>query len=169
MRKLLPCLCLWLAALLPAGVLAAEEARFHLDERKWKLVFQGHRGGDFFREYAPAGESAEKWTEFFTAQSIPRAQRRTTPEAFARALESKLRNITTGRLVWNVLYSSPVEVLYEWTLTQDHLRPDEQEIVRVIAGAEGLHVIHYATRKPPLTETARRQWIQFISDIKIVR
>lgn len=169
MRELLPFACLCLLALVPAGAPAAERAQFQLDDRKWKTVFEGDRDGNFVREYAPEGESAAKWTEFFTAQFLPRAQRHTTPEAFAKGLETKFRNITTGKLVWNVLHSSPAEVMYEWTLTKDHLRPDEQEIVRIIAGSEGFHVIHYATRKPPLADDARRQWIRLISAIKIVR
>jgi hypothetical protein len=169
MRTLPPFICFCLIVLLPPGACAGEKAQFQLDERKWKVVFEGSRSGNFVREYAPEGESAGKWTEFFTAQFLPGKQRRVTPEAFAQGLETNLRNITTGKLAWNVLHSSPVEMMYEWTLTKDHLRPDEQEIVRVIAGSEGLHVIHYATRKVPLADDARREWIRFISAIKIVR
>ncbi len=169
MSKHLPFICLAALALLAPAARADETVQIQFDERAWKVVSQGTRGSNVITERVPDHEAADNWTELLTTQFNIGLQKRVTAENFVKAMESKLRNISTGKITWNVIISSPAEALYEWTLVKDHLRPDEQQIVRVIRGGEGLHIIHYASRKVPLPEATRQKWIQLLKAAQIVK
>jgi hypothetical protein len=169
MNKHWPLICLSLLAVFALAVLADERAELQFDGRKWKVGFQGTRGTAVITEYVLEGETVENRTESLTAQFLAGVQKHTKPEDFTKTMETKLRNVITGKLTWNVISTSPTEVMYEWTLTKDHLRPDEQEIVRIVTGADGLHIVHYSTQKVPLSEAARQKWIGLLNAAKIVK
>jgi hypothetical protein len=169
MNTRVPFICLCLLALLAPAAPAEERAELQFDERKWKLGFQGSRGASIITEYILEGESIQTWTELLTAQLLTGVPKRIKAEDFVKTAETKLRNITTGKLEWNIISTSPTDVMYEWTLVKDHLRPDEQEIVRVVKGTDGMHIIHYATHKVPMTSAARQKWIGLLKAVKIVK
>jgi hypothetical protein len=185
MNRHLPFICLCLPAFLVLELLggcgpppphaakkaapAEERAELQFDDRKWKPGFQGSRGVSVINEYILANESIENWTELFTAQLLTGLPKRMTAEDFVRESEAKLRNVVTGKLEWNVINTKPNDVLYEWTLVKDHLRRDEQEIVRIIKGTDGMHIIHFTTRNIPMTGAARQKWIGLLNAAKIVK
>ena len=169
MNTRVPFICLCLLALLAPAAPAEERAELQFDDRKWKLRFQGSRGASIITEYTLEGESIENWTELLTAQLLTSVPKRAKAEDFVKTGETKLRNITSGKLEWNVISTSPNDVMYEWSLVKDHLRADEQEIMRVIKGADGIHIIHYATHKVPMTRDARQKWIGILKAAKIVK
>ncbi|MBI5394376.1 MAG: hypothetical protein HZA91_03675 [Verrucomicrobia bacterium] len=169
MNKHLPLICLCLLAALPQALRAEEKAQFQFDDRKWNPGFQGYRGSAAVTEYILEGESGNNWTELLTAQFLVGGQKRVLPEEFAKGMEARLRNIATGKVTWTVISSSPTEVMYEWSLVKDHMRPDEQSIARVIKSGAGLHLVHYATRKVPMSDAARQKWIGLLNAAKIVK
>lgn len=169
MKKHLPFLCLCLLAALPQTLQAAERVQFQFDDRKWVVGFERSTGAAVSAGYVLEGESQEKWTEMLSSEVAENLPRRTPPAKLVETIQAGMRRVVTGKLVWNVLSTSPTEVMYEWTLTKDHLRPDEQEIVRVIKGEAGIHVVHYATRKVPMSDVARQQWISLLRAARLLK
>lgn len=159
------CCLSWLVSVAPAE----ERVELRFDERKWKPGFHGNRGPSVIAEYVLENENNQNWTELLTTQLLTGVPKRTKVEDFVKIAETKLRNIITGKLDWKIISTRPTEVMYEWMLVKDHLRPDEQEIVRVIKGTDGMHIIHYATRKVPMTDAARQKWIGLLNAAKVVK
>lgn len=157
-------------ALLALGVgRAGEKAELRFDDRKWKLVNQRDTASVHFVEYLPEGEQADNWRELLSAHLLYGLHKTTTMEKLAQANETKLRNISSGKVTWNLLSQGPTGLMYEWKLEKDNLRPDQHEIARLVIGSEGIHLIRYATRTLPLTEARRQKWIGLLNAVKIVK
>lgn len=151
-----------LSVSLASPIHAGENVEPRFDSRKWKSVAHISTVLHQTVDYVPDTESADQWTEMVSAQLVFAADKKKSLEDWTKLQETKLRNSCTGAITWNIISRGDTDLLYEWKLEKDRLRPDEQRIVRLIRGAEGIHVLRYVTRKVPMPETQRAQWIELL-------
>ncbi len=154
--------------LIPPLLCAEEKVDLRFDGRKWKLISQATQLSQRVAEYMLENETADKWTESVAAQVMSVRDKKASLEEWTKQQEARLRNICTGTITWNIISRGDTDLMCEWKLEKDHLRPDEQRIVRLIRGADGIHVLRYVTRKVPMTEARRTQWIELLKAAKLV-
>jgi hypothetical protein len=147
---------------------AEETVEPRFDSRKWKSVSRVSNAQQRAVDYVPENETANQWTEMVSTQAMFGLDKKRSLEEWTKLQETKLRNTSTGTVTWNIISRGDTDLLYEWKLEKDHLRPNEQRIVRLIRGADGIHVLRYTTRKVPMTEAQRTQWIELLKAAKVV-
>lgn len=157
-----------LSSLLPPPIRAEENVAPCFDSRKWKKVSAISNARERSVDYIPESEATDRWTEMVSTQISFVADKQKSLEDLTKLQETRLRNICTGTVTWNIISRGDTDLLYEWKLEKDHLRPNEQRLVRLIRGKEGIHILRYATRKVPLPEAQRAQWIELLKAAKLV-
>lgn len=145
----------------------AESVELHFDNRLWEVGYRAQNEKQGLIEYVLKGETVESWTELVSLQFFSGLQAKTTPEEFIvftkRTIEERCPTVK-----WNVIRTSDTDALFEWEATNSPKIADQHEICRIIIGAEGVHIIHYATKKTPLPLDKRIEWIALLEASKIV-
>jgi tetratricopeptide (TPR) repeat protein len=136
------------------------------DQRSWVLARSQSTLIMTIEEWLVDGSSVSTWEELITTDSWWGAHKLPfsgTLEAKRQSLQAKVLN---GSFAWNVLHESSDEALYEWAISDDLAIEDQFELVRMIRGNSGLHLIHYAARGR-LIEPVRDEWLARLKDAQI--
>jgi hypothetical protein len=163
-----PLLLLCVPGPIPPLLCAEEKVEPRFDSRKWKEVSSISNARERSADYIPENETADRWTEMVSIQISFAADKKKSLEDLTKLQETRLRNICTGTVTWNIISRGDTDLLYEWKLEKDHLRPNEQRIVRLIRGENGIHILRYATRKVPMPDAQRARWIELLKAAKVV-
>jgi tetratricopeptide (TPR) repeat protein len=132
----------------------ANKLQPHFDNRKWVLGYQGSIDTASLMEYVIEGETVENWSELVTVAS----QKQTTPEEFMKTTKERIARLCPT-IEWKVLSKSDKEIMYECMITNCPGQDNQHEIARIISGENGIHRMHYVTKKVPITSEKREEWI----------
>ena len=153
--------------LAPASLRALEQPELHFDERAWKEGYRGQQGDQYLVEFILEGQTAQTWTELVTVQVFPGAQARTSAKRMIEMMHQVMAR-TTSRLSWRELAAGERDGLYEWWGAGDPRVPDQHELVRILVGREGIHVVHYAIKSGQLAPAKRQQWLRLLKSVRLV-
>lgn len=146
---------------------AAEQLALNIDTTKWKLGYSAANNEQGLKEYCLIGESVENWTELVTVQAFFGLQRRQTAGMFMSNMLNTVKKSSPDAMC-KVIREAPGDVLFEWEVRNTAGLPDQYEIDRVIAGSNALWVLHYASKKLPVTPETRDTWISALEAARLV-
>ena len=145
-----------------------EKAQFSFDERVWQIAREVKQDNKYSADYLPQGDALPDWKEIVTIQTFGSIQDKGTPEEFALAMKKHFTDWGGDKLVWNMISASDSDCIYQWQITGKEKFADQYEMVRIIKGNEGFHLIHYAKRTTVIDEKEREQWLQRLMAAKVV-
>ncbi len=143
---------------------ATERFRFQFDGRAWP---EGHRGADHIQsivEYAPLGQTVQKWTELVTTQRLYNlAAKEVSSKQFVNTMRDKL-NQSGIENQWRILRDGERNVLYEWTTPGGNGREAQNEIAARRHRCQGPspHRVHGISPKD------RQKWVRLLSRAVLV-
>jgi hypothetical protein len=144
------------------------ELRF--DGRKWAIGHQAYQstpdGTLQIVEYVVEGQTVQRWHELVTWQYFPRWQERATLGEIMESLRSR-RTEQSPTVVWNVISRGDRDLTYEWSIRGDPRHGDQHEIARLILGASGVHLVHYAIAEAALPAGTRERWIRLLGAVSV--
>ena len=135
-----------------------------LDGRGWKLGYESKQANQEITEYVLPGETVGNWTELVSIQAFPGAQNRATPGGvMLGAKEQTLKKCP--KTTWNVIHESSNQVLFEYLTAKCRGVDDEHELIMIFLNDRALYQVSYASKKLPVTEAQRTQWIAIIEKV----
>lgn len=111
------------------------------DEGKWELENYEEGDGEATAEFLLVDEDQTNFTELFTIHYYPDGDELLGVEGFIEMMEVNLTEMTTGELEFN----SAEEGFFDFSLTEDDIQLDQEEVARVFAKDNDLYVIRYTT------------------------
>ena len=150
----------------PVDISKLERPVIVFDQRDWKLDYQDVRNNQVIAEFVLPGQSVKDWTELVTAQLF--VGLRTEPRYFVKYVKEKTAKTCAGTK-WQVVRETPYDITYEWSVKNCSNVPDQSEIARVVLGADGLHVLHYAIKMGEMPADNREKWIGCLEASQIVK
>ncbi len=144
-----------------------ERIQVSFGERLWLVAREVKQDSKYSADYLPQGDSLPDWKEIVTIQAFGGIQDKGSPEEFALAMKKHFNEWGGDKLTWNVISSSDTECLYQWQIVGKEKFPDQYEIVRIIKGSEGFHLIHYAKRTSVIDEQERQRWLNWLLEAKL--
>lgn len=148
--------------------LVQEKAQFSFDERAWQIAREVKQDSKYSTDYLPQGNTLPDWKEIVTIQTFVGIQDKGTPEEFALAMKKHFTDWGGDKLTWSLISASDSECIYQWQIIGKENFADQYEIVRIIKGNEGFHLVHYAKRTTVIDEKEREQWLQRLMAAKVV-
>ena len=146
--------------------LSLERAEFPFDGRNWKKGFQNVQKNQLIIEYVLEGETVNDWTELVTQQFFLGLAGDNIPQRLAEKNEEHIRQ-DCPNVIWETLDHSEHSVLYSWSIENCAGNADQAEVARIIQGPKGIHHLHYATKKMPLSEDVRDRWRRLLNQAEI--
>lgn len=146
----------------------AEEERPQLtfDGRVWSIGYQAKNYQCSIIEYVLDKETVNNWTELVTVQAFPGLQNNTTLQSFMMKTRENLKSQCPD-LNWKVLSKKENDAIYEWSIKNCPTDEDQHEIARIISGEYGIYVIHYVTKKMPISTKVRKKWIGLLRSVTL--
>lgn len=146
----------------------AEKLQLKFDERKWELGYNAQDETQGLREYVLKDETVNNWGELVTAQALFGLQAKVNAEGYASSFILGLKKVCPD-LVWKALKKSPNDVLMEWEIKSCPGQNDQYEIDRIISGENAIYIIHYATKRVPISPETRDKWIRIMSQVALLK
>ena len=146
---------------------ALEKPELHFDRRNWELGYQASQGNQYLAEFVLKGETVENWSELVSAQLFVGVQ----DEVSLGDFMAKTKEIifqSCPDVAWNVIHQGDQDLMYEWKIASCPKMQDQHEIARMIKSKEGLHILHYAIKKPEMTPEKREEWIALLNAAQII-
>jgi hypothetical protein len=146
----------------------AEQIAVHLDSREWEMGYRAKDETQGIAEFILKGETLRNWTEIVVGQTFFGLQKKSTAKEWAEAVMKDIRSMSPDASC-NIIRNGTKDILFEWEIKNLPGQQDQHEISRAISGTEGIHIIHYATRKLPLSPEKRKEWIKLLSQATLTR
>ncbi len=116
-------------------------------------------------EFIRENEHIERWTRLITIQFFEGVME--APEDYAERARADLAGLCPD-LVWKVLSEQPNSVTYVWSISGCSNQDDQEEIVRLLRGNDGLHRVAF-TQKPTISNLSRSKWVDMIEGAKVMK
>lgn len=129
--------------------------------------------GATIEEYMPFGQTVLDWTEMFTWQYFPEWPGQPTPRAIMDDLK-RIRMAQNPKTEWKIITQTKDAIIYEWKFRESQHNKyktgigDHYEIARIVAGAGGIYIFHYATKNADISLHDRRNWARALRKIDII-
>jgi hypothetical protein len=137
---------------------AEEDIIWNIDNRLWKEGYQHKQeDGTIISEFVLPGETSENCSELVSIQRFY-GQQNIKLEEFVETLEQKFKKICPG-IKWAVFNRESNTVMYEFLVKDCSGQDNQQELARIIRGKEGIWVLHYSTKRTPMSLDKRKEWI----------
>lgn len=139
-----------------AELISYENQKIQFDQRIWKAAWGKKNNAIATVEYLPAGDNIDNWHELVTSQYIP-GLKDTSPGAF---MQHFINNLKKSNLTYSfsTLEKHPGYILFEFkVIAPSNLQ--QNELLKITRGKDGLYLIHYAVSKPEMTQEERNKWI----------
>ena len=145
---------------------AGEDLTWKLDTRAWKEGFHKEAANkSMISEYVIAPETVYNWKELVTVQEFYGLQQVISPQTYLAGLEKQLKKVCPKIKCKTFDYNG--SIIYEFLVINCPGQDNQQELGRVIRGQEGIWVLHYATKKIPLSNDDRNKWIEILKSAKL--
>lgn len=152
----------------PADDLAAEgvyidaitSLEIPFDEGMWELESYEEADGEALAEFLLVDEDLTNFTELFSIHYYPDGDELLGAEGFTEMMEMNLTEMTTGNLEFN----SAEEGFFEFSLTEDDIQLDQDEVARVFSKDNDLYVIRYTTFEKTIED--KDEWVDKLKSIQ---
>jgi len=145
---------------------AEEDLAWKLDTRPWKEGFHKEAANkSMISEYVITPETVHNWKELVTVQEFYGLQQVVSPKVYLDGLEKQLKKACPKIQLKAFEYHG--SIIYEFSVRNCPGQDNQQELGRVIRGQEGIWVLHYATKKFPLSNEDRNKWIGILKSAKL--
>lgn len=148
-------------------LISAEDLKVFFDTREWRVGYSAENQTQGITEYVLKDESVQLWTELVTVQAFFELQNKITPEAYMDGMVDILKK-TCPDIRWKVLRKDRNDMLFEWEIAACPGQVDQYEIDRIIAGQRAIYVVHYATKKLPVSFEKRDYWAKLLDSAELV-
>lgn len=137
-------------------ILSFEKQNIVFDNRPWKAAWGKQTPDISTVEYIPVGDNIDDWKELVTTQFIP-GLKTMSPAEFGEHFVDDLKKsgfIFTTQTVMN----EPDMFIFEFKIDKpSNLQQDE--ILKVQKGKDGLYIVHYAIKQASMSEENRAKWV----------
>lgn len=130
------------------------------DEGKWELENYEEGDGEATAEFLLVDEDQTNFTELFTIHYYPDGDELLGAEGFIEMMEMNLTEMTTGELEFN----SAEEGFFDFSLTEDDIQLDQEEVARVFAKDNDLYVVRYTTFEKSIED--KDEWVDKLKSIQ---
>lgn len=130
------------------------------DEGMWELESYEEADGEALAEFLLVDEDLTNFTELFSIHYYPDGDELLGAEGFIEMMEMNLTEMTTGNLEFN----SAEEGFFEFSLTEDDIQLDQEEVARVFAKDNDLYVIRYTTFEKTIED--QDEWVDKLKSIQ---
>lgn len=138
-------------------VITYEKQTVHFDNRPWKVAWGKKTEKIVTVEYIPVGDDINNWKELITTQFIP-GLKDITPAQFGNQFLYDLDKSGVKHTVNTIEDQSDLLIFEFKVLEPANLQQDE--ILKIIKGKEGIYIIHYAIKKSDMGNENRAKWIK---------
>ncbi len=138
-------------------ILFFEKQNVFFDNRPWKAAWGKHTLEISTVEYLPVGDNIDDWKELVTTQFIP-GLTTITPAQFGENFVADLKKSGFIFTV-NTVVNQPDMLIFEFKIDKpSNLQQDE--ILKVQKGKDGMYLIHYAIKQSNMSEENRTKWLE---------
>ncbi|HAZ7572684.1 hypothetical protein OQJ02_11280 [Legionella sp. PATHC032] len=138
-------------------VINYEKQIVRFDDRPWKIVWGKKTDQVVTVEYIPVGDDINDWKELITTQFMP-GFTHMTPTRFGNEFLYNL-NKSGVKYIVNVIEEKPELLIFEFKV-QEPANLQQDEILKITKGKDGIYVLHYAIKKSDMTKENRDKWIK---------
>lgn len=155
------------ALLCASGRCGAERVKLIFDEREWETAYDVESADQGMAEFVVKGETADAWTELVTLQAFFGLQETATPESYMNGMVASLKQACPSAKA-NLLRKGEKDIVFDWEIAACPGQENQYEVNRVMTGAKALYVLHYATRKLPVSAETRDKWAGLLSAASLI-
>lgn len=128
------------------------------DNRPWKAAWGEKTPEITTVEYIVIGDDINNWKEIITSQFMPIKQ--VSPSELGDSFLSRLKQ--TGAIYTvNTIENSANQLIFEYKVLKP-VNLQQDEIVKITQGKDGLYILHYAIKGADMDEANRQKWIENI-------
>ncbi|MFO2511837.1 hypothetical protein SCJ01_04335 [Legionella pneumophila serogroup 2] len=138
-------------------VIHYEKQIIRFDDRPWMIAWGKKTDKVVTVEYIPVGDNINNWKELITSQFIP-GLTNMTPAQFGNQFLYNL-NKSGVKYVVHVIEEQPNLLIFEFKI-QEPANLQQDEILKITKGKDGIYVLHYAIKKSDMTKENRDKWIK---------
>lgn len=138
-------------------ILSYEKQQIVFDNRGWKAAWGKQEQSGNTVEYLPLGEDINHWNELVTSQFFP-GLAEIRADQFGDQIVNDLHKSGLSFTI-NPLENQPNLLIFEFKVQKpDNLQQDE--IVKIVKGKEGMYVLHYAIKQSDMSDDNRKKWLE---------
>ena len=145
-----------------ADVVSSLEMPF--EEEEWVLAHYGEDSGEAVAEYLPAGDDLNDYSELLTVHYFPGGKDGIGVAQFIDVMETNLTDMVEGEFEFNRFDETDEEGFFEFTLTDDPVQFDQEELGRALIKGDDLFAVRYTIIEDTLED--RDKWIEHLSEIQ---
>ncbi|HAT8179651.1 TPA: hypothetical protein JA361_09345 [Legionella pneumophila] len=138
-------------------VINYEKQMVRFDDRPWKIAWGKKTDKVVTVEYIPVGDNINNWKELITTQFMP-GLTNMTPAQFGNQFLYNL-NQSGVKYIVNVIEEQPDQLIFEFKV-QEPVNLQQDEILKITKGKDGIYVLHYAIKKSDMTKENRDKWVK---------
>lgn len=159
----------------PASSWAAEPIQFELQGDKLEIPTDGRTWNEAVRnegatkgsvEYVLPDEKVDNWSELVTINYFLGLEGEDLITRFISFTKDGLYK-QCADVKWEELEKKQDSVVYTWTAQNCKGWSDQTEVARAVKSAQGLYVLHYASKKVPMPADKRAVWVKLFTKATI--
>ncbi len=143
-----------------------EKPQLHFDGRKWVKGYEKADGTQSVVEYVLEGEAVNAWSELVTVNLLFGLQQ----VPLSKVMENTKSIIVQScpQTDWKNISEGTNNLIYEWEIKSCPKAEKQHEIVRLLAGNDGMWTIRYTTKKVPISDDVRQKWIELLNAVTLI-
>lgn len=79
----------------------------------------------------------------------------------------RIRMSRNPKTEWKIVTQSYNSIIYEWKVRDEPGVGEYFEIARIVRGADGIYIFHYATKDASISLHDRREWARKLKKIEL--
>ncbi|MCA9015504.1 MAG: hypothetical protein KDA77_09270, partial [Planctomycetaceae bacterium] len=134
----------------------------------WREGYRLMNATSALTEYVTAEETVQNYQQLFSTQRLFKLGEQIS----AKEMMNRMKTLVEQSYQveeWNIIQDGDDDILYEWRVAKSDKTPAQHEINRIVRGKRDMHRLAYVTRKLPLSEADRDQWIAQLKSAKLVQ
>ncbi len=144
-----------------------EKPKLHFDNRDWVVGNEQSNDRESITEYVLRGETVYNWSELVSLGTQFGLKEYATAEKFMEGIKALLMEKTSRKVVWNTIESNDKEAIYEWKTINAPSVDNQHELARVICGNKDIYSVRYTTKKLPLSDQQRQEWVGLLKAVTL--
>jgi len=133
----------------------------------WKEGYRIINSFNASTEYVTEKDTVQNYQQLFSTQRLLKQGEQLTAREMMDRTKAALEK-THQIEVWNVLQAGDNDVLFEFRVAENEKTPAQHVIIRLVKGRRDMHRLAYTSRKLPLSDESRDEWIKLLRSAKLV-
>ncbi|GAB3799372.1 hypothetical protein [Virgibacillus kimchii] len=135
------------------------------DEDEWVLIHYAEDMGEAIAEYLMPGDDIDDFSELVTVHYFPGGKDEIGVAQFMDVMETNLTDMTAeGEFAFNRLEETEEEGIFEFSVENDPMQFDQEELARTFVKDEDLFAVRYTVIEDVIED--RDEWIENLSQIQ---